>query len=354
MNAKKWNLCVLGGMLLALGVLGGVTIYVDPAFHFHKPLSNLSYPLGGVSYERYGNDGIIKHFQYDALITGNSMVENFHPSEWDELTGSNTIKVPFQSGFYKEINDNVKTALESNTELKTVIRCLDYARLVVDKDSVMENFSYPTYLYNENPFDDVQYIWNMDVFFEQTIYTLFWNRQGKETTSFDDYVYWSDSRTYGKEAVLNSYTLEEKVTTEQILSEEEKILIIDNLQQNVVDTAKAYPDVTFYLFLSPYSIGYYDQLNQQGKLDWFIEAKKVAIEELLQCDNIKLFSFDTNFDMICDLDNYSDYYHYGAWINSQILQWMSKDEYLLTKENYMEHLNSQKSFCKSYDYEKLH
>ena len=47
-----------------------LVVTVDPFFHFHKPVSSLSYPLVN---ERYQNDGIARHFDYDAVITGTSM-----------------------------------------------------------------------------------------------------------------------------------------------------------------------------------------------------------------------------------------------------------------------------------------
>ena len=57
-QAKKWFWrCVA----LLLCVLIGYTvlfIVVDPYFHFHKPLSFLSYRLYD---ERYTNDGISRH-----------------------------------------------------------------------------------------------------------------------------------------------------------------------------------------------------------------------------------------------------------------------------------------------------
>ena len=40
---------------------------MDPYFHYHGPFSSFSYRLYE---ERYINDGISRHFNYDAIITG--------------------------------------------------------------------------------------------------------------------------------------------------------------------------------------------------------------------------------------------------------------------------------------------
>ena len=74
---KKW---FRNTLLSAIGVLLFITVamvYVDPYFHFHKPLENLSYRLYS---ERYMNSGIAKNFEYDALITGKTNCDGFSNS----------------------------------------------------------------------------------------------------------------------------------------------------------------------------------------------------------------------------------------------------------------------------------
>ena len=127
-----------------------IQIIVDPFFHYHKPLKNLFYPINN---QRSQNDGIIKHFDYDALITGTSMSENFKVSEANKIFNANFIKVPFSSGSYKEINNNIETALRYNKKLKLIIRALDCDRYCDDKDRMREDLGeYPTYLYDMNFF----------------------------------------------------------------------------------------------------------------------------------------------------------------------------------------------------------
>lgn len=58
-----------------LAIIGRRVIMVDPFFHYHKPdTATYFYSLDN---ERSQNDGIIKNFKYDAVITGTSLVENF-------------------------------------------------------------------------------------------------------------------------------------------------------------------------------------------------------------------------------------------------------------------------------------
>ncbi len=354
MKAKVWNNIVVWCTLFVLVCIGIIVIWIDPAFHYHGPSAKFEYFLT-TSYQRYVNDGIIRHFDYDAIITGNSMIENFKVSEYKDIFGGVAIKVPFQSGWYKEIDENVEKALTENPKCKTVIRCLDYARLVADKDSEVQNYDYPTYLYDDNPFNDIEYLWNEDVLFRLLIdNTIIYTKNGGKTTDFDKYSNWNDLYEFGKEPVMASYVRPNKRESEENLTLNEQEMVRENIRQNVVDTAKRYPDVTFYIFFPPYSIAYYDILNQNNSISWRIEAERIAIEELLGCENIILYSFADDYDVICNLNNYKDYYHYGEDINSKILQDMYTGNHRITESNYEDYLANIKNFYTSYDYDSLY
>ncbi|MBR5377285.1 MAG: hypothetical protein IK139_08395, partial [Lachnospiraceae bacterium] len=110
------------------------------------------------------------------------------------------------------------------------------------------------------------------------------------------------------------------------------------------------PDTVFYLFITPYSIFKWMDYSEEGNINRMIEAEKVMIEEILKCDNIRLFSFDDDPDIVCNPDNYSDKLHYSEEINSLILQNMKDGKGLLTKDNYLERIERERSFFNTYDY----
>lgn len=76
------------------------------------------------------------------------------------------------------------------------------------------------------------------------------------------------------------------------LTEAECETVKSNIQQNVTSLAQAHPETVFYYFFSPYSIAYWGELLEDGTLNKQIEAEKIAIEEILKCENIKLYSFN--------------------------------------------------------------
>ena len=141
---KTWGITALAAFLALLTAIGGLTVVVDPYFHYHKPLESLQYRIHN---ERYQNDGIVKHFDYDAIITGNSMTENFKTSEFDQLFGVQSIKVAFSGAGPKEVDENLRQALAANPNIKIILRGMDYMQICVPKDSARyEDHLYPRYL----------------------------------------------------------------------------------------------------------------------------------------------------------------------------------------------------------------
>lgn len=155
MQAKKYFKVIILLTVSFLILIAGSVLLIDPYFHYHKPLKFLSYYLGE---QRYINDGIGRYFEYDSIITGTSMVENFKSSLFDNLFNSNSIKIPFFGGSYKEINDNLERTLKRKKDIKYVLRGLDYNQIIQNDERV--NYILPTYLYDEDPLNDYKYLFN--------------------------------------------------------------------------------------------------------------------------------------------------------------------------------------------------
>lgn len=352
---KSW---VTGWLIIVTIILisiGAWVYLIDPYFHYHKPdIDTYFYKLNN---ERSQNDGISKHFDYDALITGTSMTQNFKTSEMDEIFGVNSIKVTYSGGSYKEINDNLIVALNSNPDLRIIVRGLDMGYFFDQASRMREDLGeYPTYLYDSNIFNDVNYLFNKDIIFGR-VYPMTWVK-GTENfspgiTSFDEYSNWQYSCKFGRN-IVKPEAIEIKEKEKFVhLSEFEKETIADHISQNVTSLASKYPEVDFYYFFTPYSIAWWKAIVSDGTIYKQIEAEKYIIELILEHDNIHLYSFNNRTDITTDLNNYKDVHHYAQWINSLILRWMHDGEYLLTKENYQEYISNELEFYTTFDYDML-
>lgn len=350
MKEKKYFKILIFLITLFLIIIGGIVIIIDPYFHYHKPLKFLSYRLEN---QRYINDGIGRQFEYDYVITGSSMTENFKNSLFKKLFNCNSIKVPFSGGSYKEINDNLKRTLKRKKDIRYVLRGLDYNQIIQDSEHMRYN-NLPNYLYDDDILNDYKYLFNREVIIKGLGGVIVYNILGKNTTTFDEYSNWNNEYQSGKENVLRNYKRNKQENIKEEKLERNDIEIIDkNIEKNVISLVKKYSNTKFIYFITPYSIVYWDQLKQEGKIEKQIMAEKYMIEKILEYPNVELYSFFNNYEMICDLDNYRDPGHYMGKINDQILYWISKKEYQLTKENYEEYIRKNLEFFKNYNYDSI-
>ena len=159
---------------------------------------------------------------------------------------------------------------------------------------------------------------------------------------------------YGREQVLNFYVDLGEFEEDLVLSEEDYSNIRKNVQKNVLQTAIDNPQVTFYLFFPPYSICYWEALVRTKQLKAQLSAEEMAVQILLEAENIKIFSFAENAELAANLDNYTDSLHYGEWVNSDILKWMKEGKYQLTSENYEDYFDKITKIYSEYDYSDLY
>lgn len=359
---KLFVISVFAFVFVVLILIGGGVIIIDPCFHYHKPLKELYYQLVSNN-ERSYNDGITKHFDYDAIITGTSMTENFKTSEAERLFGGRFIKIPYSGASFKEINENLEVAFAHNKKIRLIVRALDYSNIdlsgnIVDKDWMLQDSGeYPTYLYDSNPFNDVKYLLNRDVFCScmRSVYiALHYKTQGVQ--DFDSYANWSAGYTYGKDAVFASAgrrNLFSDPTVTKKLSYEDAQKITENITQNVTNLARMNPQCTFCYFFPPYSAVWWGDLKELGLLQRQIEIERAVIELILDCPNINLFSFNTEFEIVTDLQNYKDVVHYGEWVNSLMLKFIKEKRGLITKENYIAYLDKERDFYLGFEYNSL-
>lgn len=230
-------------------------------------------------------------------------------------------------------------------------------RFFDNKDNMrFEEWQYPLYLYNDNPLDDTKYVFNKDILGRcYSIYNDWKKGIPGGVTSFDEY--WNNGRlsvgSFGSSSVLNGRDAYEDPVTTYTITNELEDQIKDNINTNIIELVNQYPNVMFDIYFSPYSAAWWGNMYQDGVLDKQIEAEKLIINLLLDAPNVSVYSFNTNYDMITDLNNYKDIIHYGEWINTDILNWISEGDGRLSYDNYEDYLRNEYEFYSNFDYNSL-
>jgi len=146
----------------------------------------------------------------------------------------------------------------------------------------------------------------------------------------------------------------ERINAEQRLTQEEFQIVRDNLEQNVVSLLRDYPDVQFYCFFPPYSMYWWDSVHQGGELTKQLEILRETTRILVKYENLHLFSFFDDSDLINDFDLYKDTIHYHEDVNSLMLERMAEDRHRLTTENWEAHWNQVEEYLRAYPYDRLY
>ncbi|MCR4990942.1 MAG: SGNH/GDSL hydrolase family protein [Lachnospiraceae bacterium] len=329
MTSSKFIKTFLVFCILLLVLCGGITMLFDPFYHYHKPLPHLKAVLTDKEYQV---PGTLDHFDYDAVIAGSSVAENNNNRWYDETFDCKSVKAIRSYGATADLVYYLDRAFE-HRYIKYVFLNLDPSSLTADPDNTtFESVGAPMYLYDQNPINDVRYLWNKDVIFKKIPYLLANSFIGNydEGTSYN----WAQWKAFDEETALYHYIQSPKVL--DMNPEDTYHDICDQNVSLITDMVIAHPDTEFYIFLPPYSVLWWDSLYREGDTDAYISMEERAFRTLLKYENIHLYNFQDDIPVTTDLENYTDSLHFSPKINEYICHCMKDKKFLISNEEDLE------------------
>lgn len=346
---KRNFVILVSTFILFLMVMVGIIFWCDPFLIYHGPSSKMYYVFDN---ERIQNYGMVKFLEYDSIITGTSLTENFRTTQFDSLFESKSIKTSFSGATFYETAKLIELAYDSDHDLKYVLRTLDINHLMDDKDWIRTDLgNVPKYIFSNNALDQCSYLMNKDIFIDYCIPMIIGIFQEKEAghTSFDDYASWRGT-TSNADELIQKYGSFIAPETFAHLSEDEKIIIKSNINQNIIDLAEEHPDTEFIYYIPPYSIIFWGEKYESGEITKLIEAESIALEMMLKTDNISVYCYTNDVSLTSNLNMYTDNIHYCYKVNDEILDSISAEIDLLTSDNYQQYMNDQYEIYMNYNY----
>lgn len=339
---QRWACGVLAGVCLLLLACGAFVWVVDPFFHYHDPD-----PEGEVWFDqRAQGAGLLRSQEYETILMGSSLAANYRPFWFDVFYDTSTVKITFPNGGFREFDQALEYAF-SRQDVKRVIFGLDPNLL--SRDPAEEPEELPDYLYDDDPWNDEQYLLNKDVLF-RSAYTVLKKLQG-ETQPLQDAFVWDGNVFFSKTLALAGY--ERPEATGEVLSD---MAFLENSRANLAVVTRwleEHPDTEFIFFFSPYSILFWDKAQRTGETEAVLTMLEDTAEILLAYDNAELQFFMADTGVISDLDNYADHIHVAGRVTYQMSKAMPTGEYRLTAENRAEVLDGLREFVVNYDYESI-
>lgn len=340
-RTKQWFLRTLAVTLALLMLCVAVVVTVDPFYYFRWDSDG-----EGIFFnQRYQNAGIARNAEADTLLLGTSMVSNFRASYVEQTFGGDAVKITIPDGRFKEFSQ-VLDSVYRNHAPERVIFSLDLNILVRDESELTNEL--PAYLYDANPFNDVQYILNKDTLL-YSVYTLR-NIANGEAVPCDEAFTWDASAGFSTNFVLASYTRPEEKTAEKSRNAFQK-----NVEENlshIISWAQEHPETEFIIYIPPYNILYWDKTAYNGDTNAVFGALQQCFETLLPIENIRLCQF-LDLDIVTDCSYFNDYIHFSGLGAQRVLEAMESGEYDVTADNMVETLRAVRTFQDEYDYDAL-
>lgn len=315
-------------ILIIMCIIAAFVILIDPFFHYHKPWFGLKAVLTDKEYQCIGT---LRTFDYDSLIVGSSVAENYYNGWFNEGFDCNAIKAIRSYGATADLCYLLDAAYE-NHELKYVFYSMDTASLAADPTPTYELTGCPMYLYNKNIFDDVEYLFNKGVLFEKIPYMAANTFIGDydENDSYN----WAQWKEFNQDMALGLY-----IRTARIAPMKEKNYYQDMLDANielVTAQIEAHPDTQYKIFFPAYSMLWWDNLYRSGDLEAYLYNMEQTMGALLQYENVEMFYFQDEEEIITNLENYMDTLHFSPEINKYMANQIIEGNDPVTLANYKE------------------
>ncbi len=304
--------------ICVLLLIAGTVIMIDPFCHYHKPVPPFKAVLSEKEYQCIGT---LRNFDYDAVIAGSSVSENFNNHQFDDHFGCKSIKAIRSYGATADLCYFLGEAFDAQ-DVRYVFYNLDPSSLSMDTDLTFEQTGCPMYLYDRNPVNDLEYLFNKDVLFERIPYVI-WKSFSKDYDEGLSYN-WGQWKEFNLDMCTGLYIRHSDVTPMHDVDH-----YGDLPQKNtdlLIQHIKAHPDTIFYIYFPPYSMLWWDNVYREGDTEFYLNAMRECMKSLVGYDNVRLYFFMNDRDVILNLDeNYMDTLHFSPRINEYICDCLADD-----------------------------
>lgn len=330
MYSKKKSLFWLLGLIAGWLFLAAFLVwFFDPFYQYHAPF----FGMEAVFQDRDNQmPGSVRNLSYDSVLMGSSLAENFDSSFLDRQYGCHTLKIIRASGSAADLLYYLDMARESH-ELKNVFWCLDLSAMDASPEHTLFDETVPRYLHTETILDDGTYLWNKDILFQTIPLNLAYGQMGRNTGghAYD----WSQGKEFSARMAMLAYEKpRERVLTERDFTGQ-KENVLANLEQITI-RIKDHPETMYRFFFPLYSMNWWDCAYVNGELEEKFYILEQTLPMLLSCDNVEVYYFQDEEEIICNLDNYMDMIHYSPTVSQYILDKMASGEGRSTRENWQE------------------
>lgn len=335
MSSKKWISLTIGISFFFLLLIGTSMYYMDPYNYYGN--NNQLY-LNDVP--AFASAAALLQEDYDTAIIGSSLSLGIAEEYVNSTMNCHAINLSY-SGCTAHQRKVIIDALCREGKADTILCDLLLSNYVNDGNqniNEMQADTFPSYLFDTNPINDVKYLFNFDILFKMSPRIIFteiaamYNLPVSKSyfqpySAFHQNSAWTPADDW-------SASFSRLQTTETIVFSDAEIekIIADmhyKVDSYLVSAAAANPEETIIFYFPPYSALYWCEVSQRGYLDVLLDTKEYIVNRLSPYENVILYDFQTA-DMVLDLGYYHDSLHYTIFGNEFIIDSIAENHFILS------------------------
>ncbi len=326
-RARRYAQVLLLALVAFTGAVAVFNYVVDPFQQYRKPTWYEARYYRTL--QRYVNPGMAKHYDYDTVITGSSMMENTRNSEVGKILNGKAINLAMGAMTAYELRQLLTTILAS-ARAKHIILDLNFNAFAGSPSMQVVTEPLPLYLYDKNPWNDVHYLLQAQTLGKSTEIALGLNR-GVYSTNSDQPWYWADHYEFSKGATLRGLDLS---NINRNFGQSHRTLdgMRASFDANLLPLLRAHPEIRFSLVYPPWSALVWEDFRQRNQVDVSLAFKRSVFDAVRDLPNVALYDFQPRLDWVTNLDNYKDIYHFSPRISREMIEAIAKGDSRVTPD----------------------
>ncbi|MBR1659370.1 MAG: hypothetical protein IJ705_03540 [Oscillospiraceae bacterium] len=327
MMPKKWITSFLCLVLAVLLLLSAAAWVVDPYLQFR--IRDNAYLLSG----RFVDAGLIRNYDYDTLMIGSSMTQNFDMELFRSEMGCKPLHVSLGGLNADEMDELVQAAYAAG-KAETLYLCVDLSYFTDEP----EPSQFPPHLFRTDPLSRLRYLLSYEVWFRYLpidLGLLVFDRLGlpmprkfADSRSIDRLENWSGEEPVGEDVFLHNVWVEamqpHKIDEEAVWREIQPRIdaFLNRFDFDYGRHIFFFPPYSCLFWYNSYFTQYF-RLYQRAKI-YFVERADAMGAEV--------FDFQSA-PFTADMSIYRDVLHYGPEINDWMTRCFASGDYRATAEN---------------------
>ena len=313
-RARRYGVALVVAFVLFAGSVALIDFVVDPYQQYRKP--NWYEPHYYRPLQRYISPGMARTYDYDTVITGSSMMENYRNAEAGTILRGKVINLSMGAMTAYELRELLTSILRAG-RAKHIIFDLNFNAFAGSPTMQVVAEPLPLYLYDDRRWNDVHYLLQAQTLWRSL--GIVSGAKGRFATDPDKPWYWADEYEFSERAATRGLDL---ANINRDFKQGPRTLegMRASFDANLLPIVRAHPGVRFSLMYPPYSKLVWKDFQQRNQVDVTLAFKRYVLDSVRGLPNVALYDFQARRDWVANLDNYKDIYHFNPQISRALIE----------------------------------